>query len=83
MGSGLWMIVQYSVKVFVVYAGGSSDCEVERVVVMVSRAAGSFHPSDALKYDLNYLLGQMQCRKKKFENVFFTIDWKLILAVSL
>lgn len=82
VGNSVWVAIQYAIKGFMVYAGSSTTDEAEKPITIIAKAAGSMDSSE-LKSDLMALLVQLRCRNKKLENVFFTINWNLILAVHI
>lgn len=79
---GAWVIIFYSMQFFMAHAGSSTTNEAERSIVMVAKIAGAKKISEDLKWSLNSSLIQMRCRNTKLENIFFTINWRLVLAVS-
>lgn len=80
-GNCSWMLIQYAIKVLTVQAGSSTTNEAEKTVVIVTKIAGN--SNESFKAELNSFLLHMRCRNKKLENVFFTINWNLILAVGV
>lgn len=83
LSNGSWIVMQLAFKCLMVYSGSSTTKEAEKSVTIVTRAAGKLEINDVIKADLNSLLLQMRCRSKSIENSFFTINWTLIVAVSL
>lgn len=81
--NGFWITISYSIKIFLAYVGSSTTNEAERTAEVIAKATGAMTNNDDLKASLNSFLIQMRFRNKNLENVFFKIDWKLILAVSL
>lgn len=83
LGNFSWMAIQYSIKVLSVHAGSSTSNEAERTIIIIARTAGTLNPNDSLKSELDSFSLHMRCRNKKLENVFFFIDWTLILVVNI
>lgn len=81
VASGMFMIVQYLIKVFIAHIGSSTTAEAEISTKTVARALGSLNFDEQLKMDLNFLLNQTQSRRKTLQNIFFVISWNFILAV--
>lgn len=79
--NSIWIALQYAVKFLMAQSGSSTTAEAEMSLVIITRVIENAK-DDKLKTDLNLLLNQMQGRNKKIENVFFVINYKLILAVS-
>lgn len=77
-----WCTFQFLIKFFMAYCGKNTTGEAEKSLVIITRLVEQLDRNDQLTVDLNLLLGQMRGRNKKLENVFFTINYKLILAVS-
>lgn len=77
-----WLSIQYAVQTFVVFCGETTTNEAERALVLVTNAYSNVESDVNLKNDLNSLLIQMKFRKKVFKNVFFRINFNLILTVS-
>lgn len=80
---GLWMFFNFSIKLFMAHAGSSTTREGDKTIVLVTKAGGRMSNNDDLKPDLNSLLLHMRSRSKKLENIFFPINWNLILAVRV
>jgi hypothetical protein len=83
IGNSSWISIQYAIKIFLVNAGSSTTNEAERTLVLVLKSLGTLDSFDYDKNDLKSLLIILRSRKKNLENVFFTLDWKLILTVSM
>lgn len=82
IGNSVWITIQYAIKVFLVHAGSSTTNEAEKSIATLAKAAGSLNSNDILKSDLMTLIAQLKCRNMKLKNVFFEINWNLILTVS-
>lgn len=79
----LWIILQYAVKILIAHSGSSTTNEAEKSISFVVRLITTRHLDKELKKDLNYLLVQMRCRNKNLQNWFFSINWNLVLTVSV
>ena len=80
----IWSLLQFAIKYIMAYCGNSTTDEAENSLLIVTRIIEKFGDDDEkMKTDLNHLLNQMQGRNKNLENVFFAINYKLILAVSV
>lgn len=78
----VWILIQYSVKALMAHAASSTTNEAEKSFGLVTKLITTLSLNRDMKTDLNYLLIQMQ-RKKNLENIFFVINWNLLLAVSI
>lgn len=65
----------------VAWAGSSIECEFDRTSKIIAIRMNSSNDYE-INQDLAHLSIQLQNRNKKIGNVFFDIDWRLILAVS-
>lgn len=77
-----WAIIQYSIKAFMAHCGQTATSEAEKSVVLVTKAIAAVDRDSNLQNDLNSLLIRMKFREKIFRNVFFTINFQLILTVN-
>lgn len=78
----VFVVVQYSIKVFIAHIGSSTSIEAGKPMKIVSKALATMDYDENMKTDLNFLLIQMQSRNKILQNVFFAINWNFIMAVS-
>lgn len=76
------ILIHYFIQIFVAHAGKSTSTEAQNASKIISKALGKNRFEEKLKMELNFLLIQMQNRNRKIENIFFTIDWNFIRAVS-
>lgn len=83
VGNVAWIIFQYPVKFFMASAGSSTTNEAEKSVVLITKLINRARYDDSLRSRLNNLLIQLQCRNKKLSNVFFTVNYNVILVVRL
>lgn len=75
--------IQYSIKALVAHAGSSTTRESEKTLVLVTKVLAFTKSGDDVACEPKMiLLAQMQYRKKNLENIFFNINWNLILTVS-
>lgn len=79
----IFIALQYLIKNFIAYVGNSTTVEAEKSLKIITKALGSMEFESKLKMDLNFFLIQFQCRNKNVQNIFFVINWKFILAVSI
>lgn len=82
VANGSWIVIHYGIKAFLCHAGTSTTNEAEKSLLLIIRMISQSSNQES-KSDLNSLLIQMRCRNKKLRNGFFTINWNLILAVSV
>lgn len=81
-GNILWFMLHIPIKLFMAHAGNSTTKEAEKSLVMITKLVAKTNDSDQLRIDLNFQLIQMKCRNKNLQNIFFTINYNLILVVS-
>ena len=75
------IITQFFLIYITVYSGVVIKTEAGKISKIISR---NLHDSnDYETVELNKLLTQIQTRNLKIENVFFVLDWNLIMNVSL
>lgn len=83
IGNSTWISVQCAIKFFMAHCGSSTTNEAEKSLIIVSKLADRINEKDLkTEASLNLVITQMRVRNKNLENVFFTINYKLILAVS-
>lgn len=83
VGNLTWIIFQYPVKFFMAYAGSSTTDEAEKSLVLITKLINRARHEDQLRCQLNNLLIQLQCRNKRLSNIFFTVNYNVILVVRL
>lgn len=81
IGNGIWTAIQYFIMVFMAHAGSSTKSEADKSSVIIAKASGTLDAHDYLKTALHYLLIEMRCRNTALQNIFFAINWNVILAV--
>lgn len=79
-GSLLWILFHNALKFTMAYSGSSTTEEAEKSLVLISKL--TMTANDHQKHELNFVLGQLMLRNKKFSNIFFTINYKVVLVVS-
>lgn len=83
VGNLIWIMFQYPVKFFMASAGSSTTDEAEKSLVLIAKLIIRTKYDDLLRSRLNNLLIELQCRNKKISNVFFTVNYNVILLVRL
>lgn len=83
IGNLFWIIFQYPVKFFMASAGSGTTDEAEKSLALITKLINRARHDELLRCQLNNLLIQLQCRNKKLSNVFFNINYNVILVVSL
>lgn len=78
----MWISCEYAIKAMIAHSGSSTTNEAENSLVLLTRVIENLKSNEKMKADMNLLLTQMRYRNKKLQNIVFTIDWKLVLAVS-
>jgi 7tm Chemosensory receptor len=81
LANSVWVSVQYSIKALMAHAGSSTTKEAETSLILVTKLTASLDSVNPLKAELLSLLIQMRTFDKKFKNIFFNIDWRIILSV--
>lgn len=77
-----WISIQYAIKSFIAHAGNITKLEADKSIFLTTKVLANMHSKGDERLEL-VLLAQMRCRNKKIENIFFVIDWSLVLTVSL
>ena len=71
------ILIQYQMMSVLSYSGSSTTQEAKKTAIIVSRLISFSEANEFVKF-----LIQIETRNLKFQNVFFVIDWNIILAVS-
>ena len=82
VGAAAYVICHYFIKTFIAHVGRSTTNEAEHSAKIISTALATIEFEEKIKFDLNFLLIQMQSRHKTVETVFFVINWNFIVGVS-
>lgn len=72
--------VQYLMKLINVYAGDKTTKEAEKTLTIIGRILNDSNDNETA--DLKKFLAQIRTRSLKIQNVFFVLDWSLILMVN-
>ena len=83
VGAAAYVTCHYLIKMFIAYVGKSTTTEAENSAKIISTALATTEYEEKIKFDLNFLLIQMQSNHKTVETVFFVINWNFIVGVSL
>lgn len=76
-----WTVIMFLIKIPIAFSGDSTTSEAERSQILVTKAIAHASSNNDLRTELSFILMQMKIRKKVFANVFFNINWSLILTV--
>lgn len=79
---GTMIIVNYAVQGTMAHTSYTTAREAEETAVIVSKIINSRDTSENNREMFKSFLGQNQFRNLNFQNAFFVINWKLLLAVS-
>lgn len=83
VGNITWLLQQFSIQFFMVHCGSSTTSEAEKSLIIVSQLADRINETDLMtKVNLNIVMNQMRVRNKNLENIFFVINYRLIVTVS-
>lgn len=77
----LWIVFNNVIKIAMVHCGSSTTDEAEKSLALISKLAMSSDEKE-FKNDLKFISSQLQIRNKKFSNIFFTINYTVVVAVS-
>jgi len=73
--------IQNAINVLMIYAGSVTTNEAEETNAIISKIIASNQRNKTLLSNCHDFL-QIRNRNVKLQNIFFTINWKLLLAVS-
>lgn len=83
IASSIWVLSHYPMKFFMAYSGNSTTMEAEKSLVLISKMIANVDDYNIQhKSTLSILLQQLQVSEKKLSNIFFNIDYNVILVVS-
>lgn len=80
---GVFFVFNYSLQGIMVHASVTTTHAAEKTLVIVSKLVNRKDFARSSRKIFKIFLAQNQCRKLEFENHFFTINWKLLLAVTI
>lgn len=84
IASFVWISSHFPIKFFMAYSGSSTTAEAEKALVLITKIIISTGDHNTqYKNALNISLHQLQIREKRLSNIFFNIDYNIILAVRL
>lgn len=78
----LFVILNCVVQGMMAHAGSSTTQEAEEIAVIVSKIVNNPSCKESNRKVFKNFLVQNQYRKLEFQNEFFVINWKLLLAVT-
>jgi len=76
-----YIAIQNAINVLMIYAGSATTNEAEETNAIISKIIASNRNNKTLLSNCHDFL-QIRNRNVKLQNIFFTINWKLLLAVS-
>lgn len=77
------ILVNYAIQGTMAHTSYTTTREAEETALIVSKIVNSRDTSESNREIFKSFLGQNQFRNLSFQNAFFVINWKLLLAVSL
>lgn len=81
ISSFIWISSHYPIKFFMAYSGKSTTEEAEKSLELISKMVATADERNVQqKIALHILLHQLQVREKRLSNIFFNIDYKVILV---
>ena len=80
--NSVFVLLQFLLKAVVSYVGHSTTCEGEEIKVALAKATNNLPVTDSSNMILNELLIQFETRNLKLQNIFFSINWNVLLTVS-
>lgn len=78
----LSLIFNFVMKIAIVKSGNDLTDEALKTSVLISKIMNEFDHSESQKTDFMFLITQVKARNVNVKNKMFTINWKLLLAVS-
>jgi hypothetical protein len=79
---GTFLFFNYMLQVFIVHSSCSLTQEASQTAVIIRKVVNSKFCDKFRERIFKKFLQQNQYRNLKLETLFFTIDWKLLMAVS-
>lgn len=79
---GTMIILNYAIQSTIAHTSYSTTREAEGISIIVSKIINSAGTSERHREIFKNFLVQNQFRNLNFQNAFFVINWKLLLAVS-
>lgn len=80
--NGVSLVFNFLVQIAIVKSGSDLTEEAGMASVIISKIMNEFHFSESQKIDFMFFITQVKARKVDVQNSMFTINWKLLLAVS-
>lgn len=81
--NGSWLGMQCILQAMISHGGSLVTKNARKISVTVSTILNNFELSNELATKLQNFLARIQCRNHEVQNVFFTINWKLSVAVII
>lgn len=82
INDGTWVLVNYVLQSVLIHSSYSTTREAEQSAIIIAKLISSNKCSKIHHDVFSSFLVQNQYRSLKFQTPFFTINWKLLLAVS-
>lgn len=74
------IVHQHFINFCMLYSGASTTKEATKTSIIVGRIMNQIRNDRA---DFQYFLSQIQTRNLNLQNIFFNINWSVLLAVSI
>lgn len=80
--NGAWLLMQFIFEILISHVGSSVRENASETIVIISKVLNEYELSDDVAFKLQNLASMLNYRNFSVQNVFFIIDWKLLVAVS-
>lgn len=78
-----WLSMQYVLQILSAHAGSSLTTNGKETLSIINRILNDYDRSDDLTTSLQNFISRTGSRNMLIENIFFVIDWKLLVQVTL
>lgn len=78
-----FIIFHFILRTFIAHIGSSTSNEPQDLIEMIAKLINKQLPNDLMRMCLFNYLKQFQTRNFKFQTLFLTINWNIVLGVSM
>lgn len=78
-----YVLKHFIMRVFIAYIGATATREPEKLIEMIAKLINKLSAIHPLRHSLCESMKQFQTRNLKFQALFVTVNWNIILGVML
>jgi len=78
-----YIVFHFILRSFIAHMGSSTSNEPQELIEMIAKLINKLSPNNLLRMSLFNYMKQFQTRNFKFQSLFLTINWNILLGVCM